>query len=79
MARRRRRTIAYNPLDDLASSSPAVELNENPRRPRRRESAVAAAPGPDEANMEAGSAASKWGSCWMWWAGAGLVAVILLA
>lgn len=82
MAKQRRRTIAHNPLDGLASVAPAIGLDDDSGRPRgrrRRTRENDASPARDEVATEKPGAAAEGGACWMWWVGAGLVALVFLA
>lgn len=86
MARRRRRTIAHNPLDEPVSAAVDIGLDDNPGRRRARlrrtESTSTPRAAPDEGSSEApmaGRAAeAERGNCWMWWIGAGVVGLLIL-
>jgi hypothetical protein len=83
MARRRRRTIGHNPLDEPVSATADVGLDDGPvrrgARLRRTESAGGTRAEAVEAPVEAPVAGKEGGSCWMWWVGAGVVALLILA
>jgi len=82
MAKRRRPTIAHNPLDDVTAGASAAGFVDEPERPRaragRRQGDGARPAAKVEAAAAAPEAASDGGSCWMWWVGAGLVALVIL-
>ena len=81
MAKRRRRTIAHNPLDDVTAGASAVGFVDEPEGPRaraRRPQGDGARPAAKVEAVSATPSAAGGGSCWMWWVGAGLVALVIL-